>query len=73
MQFIDHYYNLTLKSLSILHWAQNKCKNSKLIVKTDDDVIVNINLILDNLDQFKSGITGRDPEALGKSRQVFRL
>ena len=58
MQFIDNYWNLTLKSVSILRWAQNKCKNSKLIIKTDDDTILNINKILNSLDQFKSGITG---------------
>jgi hypothetical protein len=65
MQFIDSYYNLTLKSLSILFWAQNKCKKSKIIIKTDQDVIVNINLLLDSLDQFKPGITGfKEPNEL---------
>ena len=58
MQFIDNYWNLTLKSVSILRWAQNKCNNSKLIIKTDDDTVLNINNLLNSWDQFKSGITG---------------
>ena len=58
MQFIDHYYNQTLKTVSILRWAQNKCQKSKLIIKTDDDTIVNIDMLLNNLHQFWSGITG---------------
>ena len=58
MQYIDNYWNITLKTVSILRWAQNKCNNSKLIIKTDDDTILNINKVLNSLDQFKSGITG---------------
>ena len=58
MQFIDSYWNLTLKTLSILNWSQKRCQKSKIIVKTDDDTVVNINLLLDSLDQFKPGITG---------------
>ena len=58
MQFIDTYFNQTLKTLSILRWAQNKCQNSKQIVKSDDDIFVNIDKLLQSLDKFKSGITG---------------
>ena len=58
MQLIDHYYNQTIKTVSILRWAQNKCNKSKLIIKSDDDIIINIDMLLHNLNVFKSGITG---------------
>src|SRR6201996_8300940 len=58
MQFIDHFYNQTLKTVSILRWAHNKCQKSKFIVRTDDDTIININMLLHRLNEFKSGITG---------------
>ena len=57
-QFIDNYWNQTLKTLSILHWAQNKCHKSKYIIKTDDDTIVNIDMLLNDLNLFQSGISG---------------
>ena len=58
MQFIDSYWNLTLKTLSILHWVNKNCKNSKLIIKADDDIVLNIDLLLHSLDQFEKGISG---------------
>ena len=53
--FVDNYYNNTLKAISILRWIQKYCKQSKFILKTDDDVLVNIELFLKNLNKFKSG------------------
>ena len=55
--FIDAYYNLTIKALSLLRWAKKKCLSSH-IFKVDDDVIVNPRLLLDKLSEFKTGITG---------------
>ena len=52
--FIDSYYNLTLKSVSILRWSQNYCK-TEYFLKSDDDIIVNIDLLLKNLNTFKQG------------------
>jgi hypothetical protein len=40
--FIDDYYNLTLKDFAFLRWAQNKCLDTKYIMKTDDDIILNV-------------------------------
>ena len=72
MQFIDHYYNQTLKTLSILRWAHNKCQKSKIIVKTDDDSLVNIDMLLHNLNKFKSGITGFKHKNLSVLRDSIR-
>ncbi|CAH1778629.1 unnamed protein product [Owenia fusiformis] len=40
--YIDTYRNLTLKGIMGLKWAINFCSNAKFILKTDDDVFVNI-------------------------------
>lgn len=40
--FHDSYSNLTLKTLSLLMWAQKFCKNATFTLKTDDDVFINI-------------------------------
>ena len=56
--FIDDYSNLTLKAVSILRWINKKCLTSTYILKTDDDVIVNSELLLEKLSEFKTGISG---------------
>lgn len=48
--FVDHYNNLTLKSVTILKVAKHYCaNNTKFIFKTDDDVFVNTGLLLQYL------------------------
>ena len=56
--FRDTYYNLTLKHISLLRWANQNCLHSKHIMKTDDDVVVNVEHLLKNLHIFQNGITG---------------
>jgi hypothetical protein len=56
--FQDSYYNLTLKDVALLRWAHENCLHSMYILKTDDDVIVNIEHLLKNLHTLKKGITG---------------
>jgi hypothetical protein len=40
-EFIDSYYNCTLKAIGILRWTLFYCKNVKFIMKTDEDILVN--------------------------------
>lgn len=40
--FMDTYENLTYKSVMGLHWATHFCNNTRFVLKTDDDVVVNI-------------------------------
>ena len=40
--FIDHYYNLTLKTLFALNYANEFCSNIPWILYVDDDAIVNV-------------------------------
>lgn len=44
--FIDDYSNLTLKSLSVYHWAAEHCRHSGYILKSDDDMYVNVPLLI---------------------------
>ena len=39
-EFIDSYFNLTVKSLSALEWSLSSCQDTKAVVLIDDDVQV---------------------------------
>uniref|UniRef100_A0A1B6LV84 Hexosyltransferase n=1 Tax=Graphocephala atropunctata TaxID=36148 RepID=A0A1B6LV84_9HEMI len=45
--FIDSYDNLTLKTVSILEWIDNYCPRAKFVLKTDDDMFINIPKLLE--------------------------
>ncbi|XP_052093439.1 beta-1,3-galactosyltransferase 1-like isoform X1 [Mytilus californianus] len=40
--FIDSYRNLTLKSIYMLHWVKTYCSHANFLLKTDDDMYINI-------------------------------
>ncbi|KAG7159908.1 Beta-1-3-galactosyltransferase 5-like 6 [Homarus americanus] len=42
LSFHDSYSNLTLKTLSLLSWAQNFCRDTSYVLKIDDDVFLNV-------------------------------
>jgi len=42
VDFEDSYYRLTYKSVSALAWISQYCRNAEFVVKTDDDVFVNV-------------------------------
>lgn len=43
--FKDTYRNLTLKSLYGMHWARAFCRSAEYIVKVDDDVYLDVDLL----------------------------
>ena len=47
--FIDHYHNMTLKSLLDLKVADERCPGVPYLLKSDDDMIINIPYLLDIL------------------------
>jgi len=49
--FIDSYQNLTLKTVAGLKWTAKFCPQAKFLMKTDDDIYVNINRLLEFLEQ----------------------
>ncbi|XP_042205706.1 uncharacterized protein LOC121854958 isoform X1 [Homarus americanus] len=48
--FIDHYSNLTLKTISMFEWVKTYCSESRFILKTDDDMFINMPLLLNFVD-----------------------
>lgn len=49
--FKDSYKNLTLKTITGFHWANEQCQHARFVMKTDDDVYVNIPGIMEILDR----------------------
>ena len=47
--FVDSYMNLTLKSVMGLKWASRRCPSARFLMKTDDDMFVNVPKLLDYL------------------------
>lgn len=44
--FIDHYYNNTIKTMSAIKWASKHCNNSDFYFFSDDDMFVSIKNLL---------------------------
>ena len=51
VNFKDSYRNLTLKTLAGFHWAVKYCTSVRFVMKTDDDVYVNIPGLVSKLKQ----------------------
>lgn len=47
--FIDSYFNLTLKTIMGLKWISQFCPNVKYVLKIDDDVVVNTPVLISYL------------------------
>ena len=46
--FIDSYHNLTYKSTMGFRWATESCRNANYILKTDDDIVINLFMLFQN-------------------------
>ncbi|KAK0066770.1 beta-1 3-galactosyltransferase 5 [Biomphalaria pfeifferi] len=57
--YIDHYKNLTFKTLSILKWVTSRCPGSQFVLKADDDMFINVPLLVQNLNNI-SQTKGKD-------------
>lgn len=44
--FLDSYSNLTLKTISTLEWVDTYCSKVKYLLKTDDDMFINVPRLL---------------------------
>ena len=73
--FIDSYRNLTLKTVMGLRWAANNCPDAQYVMKTDDDVYVNIEgleiAIRKHSDALETAVGGRCPSVALPNRFVF--
>ncbi|KAF7989688.1 hypothetical protein HCN44_008362 [Aphidius gifuensis] len=61
-KFYDSYSNLTLKTISTLEWTNKYCSKAKFLLKTDDDMFINVPRLLSFIkkhDKIKNIIYGR--------------
>uniref|UniRef100_A0A6I8NMD4 Hexosyltransferase n=1 Tax=Ornithorhynchus anatinus TaxID=9258 RepID=A0A6I8NMD4_ORNAN len=66
--FRDAYRNLTRKTLSGLAWAAARCPGARYVLKTDDDVYVNVGGLVDEL-LGRGAPRGDDPLTPGADRR----
>lgn len=70
-RYYDSYSNLTLKTISSLEWVSNHCNEAKFMLKTDDDMFINVPRLLSFINKHikdKNVIFGR----LAKKWKPFR-
>jgi len=51
--FEDSYDNLTLKTMSSLEWIDTYCNQSDFVLKTDDDMFINVPNLLNFIDRIE--------------------
>ncbi|XP_037773884.1 beta-1,3-galactosyltransferase 5-like, partial [Penaeus monodon] len=58
--FVDSYMNLTIKSVMGLKWSSTHCPQARFLMKTDDDMFINISSLLTYLQEASAStwITG---------------
>ncbi|XP_030630626.1 beta-1,3-galactosyltransferase 2 [Chanos chanos] len=56
-EFMDTYHNLTLKTLMGMHWVATHCPNARYVMKTDSDMFVNTENLIQML--LKPSVTPR--------------
>lgn len=52
-RFIDSYNNLTLKTISSLEWVDTYCPRAAYILKTDDDMFINVLRLMAFIDKHR--------------------
>ena len=57
LDFEDNYRNLTLKTMLSLRWALDECQKFTYVLKTDDDMIVNFDVLIRQLVKLPAKLT----------------
>lgn len=58
--FVDTYHNLSIKGVGALKWISEHCSHAEYVLKTDDDIFVNMYAILNHLRNLRAeGYTRR--------------
>lgn len=48
-RFSDSYFNLSFNTMTGLEWIKNNCQNSKVVVKVDDDIVIDMRTFIDKV------------------------
>ena len=70
--FADSYQNMTLKSLLGLKIVDERCPGVRYLLKTDDDMVVNLPYLLDLLDHTHANLTRSIMGPLNIGSRVYR-
>ncbi|KAK0066807.1 beta-1 3-galactosyltransferase 1, partial [Biomphalaria pfeifferi] len=68
--YVDHYNNLSLKSVSILKWVSLQCPESQFLLKVDDDMYVNVPVLVQTLDDISKSKGKEYPFIVGDEVQI---
>lgn len=58
ISFMDNYFNLVLKSQSLIKWTSVFCNNTKGLFKTDDDMWINVKSLYELSELLNPGMYG---------------
>lgn len=58
-RFLDTYDNLTLKTISMLEWVDTYCSRAAYLLKTDDDMFINVPRLLDFISRHPANGNGQ--------------
>ena len=47
--YVDHYHNMSYKAISAVRWITRYCSQAKLVIKSDDDALVDLPLLLQHI------------------------
>jgi len=70
--FADSYQNMTLKSLLDLKVVDERCPGVRYLLKTDDDMVVNLPYLLDLLDHTHANLSRSIMGPLNVGSRVYR-
>ncbi len=54
VDYVDHFFNLTFKTMSAIQWAATNCPRVPYVLKTDDDIFINIFTLVHKLEDMRS-------------------
>ena len=73
--FLDSYHNLTYKGIAALKYISHNCRNVPYVLKTDDDIFVNIFSLIHHLQTISApkhvDTTGRNPTRVSHKEQFL--
>jgi len=69
--FEDSYDNLTLKTMSSMEWIDSYCNQSDFVLKTDDDMFINVPNLLSFIDKIEDE-DKKEPKLYGRLARKWK-